>query len=474
MMSAAHSVCGQQKRSGGVRHWAAFLLLMLSMACGATTSDQLQDPLAARINGDVVSLDALRVLHRVAAGKDIRMPMSKVLASVIDNRLLADHASRQFSDAQLFPNTGVAFRRAVAVEDQLVATLRRAYVVSIDQALDSKGGLDQFITKRYALERGQLASLLGNDKPLRLNNTITPQQESTLQQQVLLDYRFAAGAEGRITLGDVWQRQNVQGRNSLFANDVDYAHQQAKQLLASRYVLFWAEHDGGLSGETLRQISQAISDRDRRGALLQQLGIEADMHYDSAYLKQLAASVTPAEITDYYSRNKAEFKRIDKVHAHHLHCDDEACAQRISARLAKQDSVNDVAKLTAGGSSLAMDDMGWITEAQASRDWLAQVAFALPVGTPSKPIRQPQFRNAAPGWEIVLVDEKVESYHPANSETVRYIASQSIARKKAVTLFKQLREQLYRDANIEINGKAIGLQAKDLSSALADKPKVSP
>lgn len=434
------------------------LALLLSFSTAAATRDTLDDArLAATVNGDALGIKALQVLHRVAARQDSRVSLDRVLASVIDNRLLGDYAMAEYGEARLFPNGRVGFRRDVATEDQLVATLRRAFEVSLNRRLEELGGMDRLVKRRQPLDAAALKGHLARGDGLTLDYQLPPERLAALKQVTLLEYRLPGG-DGRVTLHDVWQRQNVQGRALLFDLDANYAMQQAMQTLANRFVLDWARREGELGDADLTQLSRAIDDRARRGALLQWMGIEADMHYDSAYLKALAARVTPAEVRDYYQRQRQEFKRIEKVRARHIRCADEACAKTAGERLAAGESFAKVA----AALSVAPErdgDLGWIPAGQD--DWLAQLAFALPAGRASKPVRSPQTGGVS-HWEIVLVEEKVEGFHPVDSETVRYQASQAIARKQALAEFKRLREKLYRDADIALNRETLGFGRREL------------
>lgn len=439
--------------------------LALGGAALGASRDGLADPsLAARIDGQPIPLAGLRVLHTVGAYRDIKVPLDKVLASVIDNRLLGDYAAGQYDEATLFPNTAVAFAREVAVEDQLVATLRRAYKSQLDAALMKAGGLTKLVVRRPVPSRQALEAVFPPGDALRLDAALTPAQLEAARAVTLLEYRFPNGETGRIDLAQLWQRQNIQGKTLLRGGDADYRAQQAMQLLGSRYVLAWARRDSGLSADDLALLRRSIEDRDRRGALLQLLGIEADMHYSSAHLKQLAAAATPAEVADYYARNPAEFRRIERVRARHIRCVDEAVCQRAYAQLRDGADFAAVARAVSGADDAADGGaLGWLRRDGEQASWLLDLAFALPPGKPSRPVREP----AEAAWQVVLVEEREEGLLPADSESVRYIADQAIARKKAVAEFKALRERLYQAADIELNAGVLGFDHRALAAGAA-------
>ncbi|WP_290332608.1 peptidylprolyl isomerase [Chitinimonas viridis] len=435
--------------------WLALMaMLIASLAVSAVSRDSLNDPgLAARVNGEPIPLAGLTVLHSIAVHSDRHTPLNKVLASVIDNRLLGEYALRHYDDATLFPGTGVAFSRAAAVEDQLVATLRRAYKTQLDLALDKAGGLDTLVKRRHVPAQAMLEQVFPPKRGLRLNSELSTAQMAAARQIVLLSYRLPGGEAGQISLADIWLKQNIQGKTQLVGGDAGYRDQQAMQLLASRYVLDWAKHASGLAPADLALLQRAIEDRDRRGALLQLLGLAADMHYSSEHLNRLIATVTPAEIRDYYYRHQQEFRRIERVRASHIHCKEEAVCQRAYAALGKGVPFGEAARRFSDAANAADGGtLGWLLPRDGAAPWLHELAFVLPPGKPSRLIREPN----GSGWQIVLVEAREEGMQAPESEAVRYIASQAIGKKKALAEFKALREKLYRDADIAINPTALG------------------
>ncbi|MDK2126110.1 peptidylprolyl isomerase [Parachitinimonas caeni] len=431
---------------------AAVSLLAAVGGQAAVRYDLAANGVVATIDGEPMSAASLGVLHKIAARRDIRTPLSKVLASVIDNRLLGDYARQNFRADQLYPSTHVGFPFDVQIEDQLVATLRRVYGREIETALAAEptGSLTGTITRPFSLKREILAGIVQSPGGLQLSDQLSQAQEQQARATELLRYRFGDEKEASLSLWDVYRRLNVQARQAVRGLDLAQLEQFTREALSARYVQYWVRQNSGLSPSDLRQLRRYIEDRSRRGEYLRLVGLEADMHYDSAHIKQLAAEVTPAEIRAYYDANKPEFRRIEKVRARHLHVADETTAQKLYEALNAGADFGGLAKQ----HSLASDrdtggDLGWITHREGL-NWLEQTAYALPQGL-GKPIRRPQLPGMADGWEIVLVEEKVEGYQAPESESVRYVASQAIARKKALGQFKTLREQLYKTADIRLN-----------------------
>ena len=72
-------------------------------------------------------------------------------------------------------------------------------------------------------------------------------------------------------------------------------------------------------------------------------------------------------------------------------------------------------------------------------------------GVVSRPFRSPGAPGQHPAWEILKVEEKVESQQPADSESVRYVASRAIARQKAVQEYRDTLAQVRAQADIRLN-----------------------
>jgi parvulin-like peptidyl-prolyl isomerase len=102
-------------------------------------------------------------------------------------------------------------------------------------------------------------------------------------------------------------------------------------------------------------------------------------------------------------------------------------------------------------------ELGWIVHGDKNATWIESVAFVQKPGTTSRPFRSPGPPGTAAVWEILKVDERIEGYQPKDSESVRYGASQALARQKALAEFRDTRERLLKSADIRINPSVIRL-----------------
>lgn len=164
------------------------------------------------------------------------------------------------------------------------------------------------------------------------------------------------------------------------------------------------------------------------------------------------------------TRHRDAFRRIERVKARQMRFDSEADAAAAADRLARGEPFAQLARQLSNAPTRAQGGaLGWITaEEAAAGDWLRQFAFALPPGTPSRPVREPGDAQGRAGWQIVLVAQRVQGYHPADSETVRYVAAQAIARKQALADYLALRRQRVAVVKIELDEAALGFTRAQL------------
>ncbi|WP_229213206.1 MULTISPECIES: peptidylprolyl isomerase [unclassified Duganella] len=429
----------------------ALLAGALALPAAATVSYRLNDPaLAARIDGAPVTAFSVDALWRLARIKEPQAARSAVLEEVVLNRLLSAAARERFDEAQLYAGQRVGFTRDVALDDQLVATLRTLYDQDMQQALRQLPGgtLDGLIVDQAKPTPAALDAVFGKPEQLKLEFTLNAGQLTRARDIVLLRYTLPSGA-GTVTLYDVYRRQNVQGRVALYNRQPDFLQQQAKQDLAARFVLDWSRRRFG--DTAIADLRRVLAERGEVHALRQLHGIGDDIESTSPLLQRLAGEVTPAQIAAYYTRHRSEFTRIERVKARHIRLADESSAQTVFKAL---NNGADFAA-TARRHSIAADagaggTLGWIRH-EGKPDWLAQLALAQPEGPPSRPIRTPAGPHDAAAWEIIQVEQRVMGYQAPDSEAVRYAASNALARSTAQTQLAALRQQLLRTAQIDIN-----------------------
>jgi len=443
------SKAGKQAAAMAAALFAAGLLL--ARPALAAVGYRLDDPaLAARIDGAPVQAFGVDVLWRQARAKDAKASRSAVLEDVVLNRLLVAAAHGRFNEEQLFASQRVAFARDVALDDQLVSLLRSQHGRELEQTLAQLpgGSLEGLISEQPKPDAAALEAVFGKPDQLKLEYTLNTEQQARARNIVLLRYVLPSGA-GAVTLYDVYHRQNVQGRVALFNRQPGFLQQQARLDLAGRFVLDWSAARFGVAA--VADLRRALADRSEVQALQQLHGIGDDIDSASPLLKQLAGQVSSTQIAAYYARHREEFARIERVRARHIRLADEQAAQQVYAALSKGAEFAALARRYSTASDAAAGgDLGWIRH-EGKPDWVAQLALAQPEGPASRPFRTPAGPQDPASWEIIQVQQKVQGYQAPDSDSVRYTASNAVARTTALAQWSALRQQVLHDARIDIN-----------------------
>lgn len=413
------------------------------------------DAVLARVDGERIGSNALALLQRYLALDGRPADTQGVLAEVIEQRLLARHAAQRYPAAELFPEQRVAFAPEVGVDDKLVGLLRTVYREPLESALPAEAGdrMAKIVQARARVDAAQLRSVLGDPQRIRVEYTLDATQRKAADALELVRYALPGGERGRISLADIYARQNVQGRISLHQLDADFLAARVDERLQSLLVVDWAKRQVG--ADAVAELRRNLSDRDYARALLAQYGLGTDMHDTRPHIDTLRRAVDAAEIQRWYTAHRERFRRLERVRARHIRLADEATALQV-ARTLRPDGSNfaelarrhSVAPDAAGGGEL-----GWL-DSPTGNDWLRELIFAQPLRQTGAPVREPAPANAAAAWEIVRVEEQRHGYHPGDSETVRYLASQAIAEQKARQEFSALNASLRGKARIVLAAAA--------------------
>jgi parvulin-like peptidyl-prolyl isomerase len=430
-----------------LRAWA--LISALAAVPWALQAAQPADKATVlRVDGWRLSAAAMEVLYRAAQSQDARATRQAVAESAAHDHLLGRYAQQRFGNEQLFVGARVGFSLDANAEAALVATLERVYQQPLAQAIGPTGPR-RFVVRRHGLDAASLQAALGDGTSAKLDDRLSADAEAGLSRIAVVDYRFDERAVPRtVTLRDVWRQLDVHGRQAMLRGDADFAHQQALRVVRAAFVRHWAQTQG-LRAADLEALKQLLADRERRFALEQALGASGHLHGPADELARLKAEVTAADIAAYYRDHPEPFQRTERVLARHIRCVDEASADAAYAELARGEPFARVAhRYSVAPSAVKGGALGWLDRGRAQGQWLAQVAFAQPPGAASRPIREPEAAGRTTGWQIVQVEERVQGAHPADSETVRFIATEAIAKQRAQERYAALKEQLVRTARI--------------------------
>lgn len=438
------------------------LLILTTPAARAAVDYQLNTPeLALQINDASYSSRVFALLHRLTLREAPDAPPARTARSLIENRLVAEHARATLGEAVLLnQDDHVGFPGEVQLEEQVLATLQALFSAELAAQAHTlpATGADGFILQQPRLKPTRLTQLLALQG--RQEFGLSPGQQVAAERVTVLAYRFPRQAAQRISLAEIYGRQNVQGRILLHGGDVAFLRQQARRLLGQRYIRHWTEHHAGLRPAELAELEGAIRERNLRERYLRQIGLLADMHNDNPRLRALAAEVSTEEVRAYYQAHQADFRRIDRARGRHIRLTDQATADRVYRELGQGLSFDEAVRRYSSApdrDTPIAGDLGWVPNDAQAKPWLSSLLLMLPVGKLNPPLPTPALPGQGePAWEIVLVDEQVEGFQAPDSEGVRYEAALIIARRKALEAFQATQRQLVAQARIHCNPAAVG------------------
>ncbi|PTQ90767.1 peptidylprolyl isomerase [Agitococcus lubricus] len=402
---------------------------------------------AATINTRVIDESLLDVMYKVSTAQRPDLSRGRVLSALIENQLLGQYALKRFGRSALVEDNKVSFKPKVYEEQEFRAVMQIAFAKPLADARKKFGGnLDQTLSNESPIKPTEWDTYLPSNKTIQAEFKLSTTGEEAASKRILVNYKFDTTHQGSISLLEVYNAQNVQGRTSIHNRDAEFVRQQARELVVNHFLDYWLTTASGLSQAQITAIKEAIQDKNYHDAFASLIGIAADIHDDVQYIKDLAKKVTSQEIKHYYQHHKNEFKRIERVKAQHITLADEKTANLVADALKKG---GDFTKL-AQQYSMAMDKangghLGWIVHDNKNPSWLNTLAFVQAPNVPSRPVRTPTGQ-----WEILLVTAKEEGFQAPDSDSVRYVASQIIARQKVIKEYQQIRTKLIKDADIHI------------------------
>lgn len=436
----------------------SFLFFSLySLAGVAVVADMtaINDPkTVASVNGyklPVVSVDLL--YQSVSQGKR-PMRYSDLVNGLIENRLLAEYAETEVGIESLMRNNPVGFPVEVYLDDQYIGLIQTAFHKPLATYIKTNiGDSPASITSLYIEQnKKQLTDLFAMKK--RMEYLLTPAEKVEAEKLVIAEYKLPGEKSQPVSLLEIYERQNIQGRIKFHQLDLGFMSGQINQLVSSATVNWWASRYSGLTDLDIEALKQFIKDRHYKTRVIAHHGISEDIHDDNPVLDEAFKKVTSAEIRQYFDANKDKFKRIEYVEARHIRLADFEIAGKVKAKLdegmpfsdaAEKFSIADTKNAQPAGS------LGKVRAENGGSSWAKSAVFALKEGVVSRPIRSPQADGKTVYWEIFLVDKREENYFDVDSETVRYLAGKEVARRNLERRFLAVRKQLFEQAVVKIN-----------------------
>lgn len=434
------------------------LLLSLLLFCAplqAAIRYDIDDPQQlARVNDLTLSAAVVEIFWQAYNHPSRPLTPPQAMQQIIDDALLARYARQTLTPQQLQQENSVGFLLQVQQQDRATALLRKHYEKQLFQAITQlpEGSLDGIYQFADDIDGQWLEQHFGLQSRLNIEATSAQQQlaEKTVVARVTL-----ANKTQSLTLWDLYQRQNVQGRLAIHNADLQFLRGQAKQRAGSLFVLDWAHREMG--PEDFDTVFQIVKNEQDKTTLLRNMGLHADVHDDNPVLRDAAKQVTDAQVKAFYLENKQEFEVVEKVRARHIRVQTQQLADQVYAEIKQGLTFSEAVarySVAADKNRTPAGDLGWLKRKDKDRSWLHAVAFTQPQGQVSMPFRSPQ--NAGDiVYEILYIDERVDGFLPLTDPTVRYEASRDVALKQLKNDFYQLQQRLRQQADISLNKRAL-------------------
>ena len=207
--------------------------------------------------------------------------------------------------------------------------------------------------------------------------------------------------------------------------------------------------------------ARGLTEADVRSALREQLVL------DKALAKDV--TITPAQISDYFNKNRATFDKPEQVSARHILVPSLTLANQIEADLKAGQNFADLAKKysTDPGSKDKGGDLGEFRRGQMVPTF-DKYAFSAPIGAISPPIKSPF------GYHII----QVESRTPGQKATLASATPQileALRQQQEAPLIQPFLQGLQQKATIVVNDPQFaGLFATPAPPPGAASPAATP
>ncbi|WP_430461315.1 peptidylprolyl isomerase [Thalassolituus sp. LLYu03] len=393
-------------------------------------------------------LDIFLSKQKKAAAASGKQPtLQLILQQLLDDALMAEHARSLMTADELAPASRVGFAPEVERHNQLVSLLRGYFNDAILASVQQLPGqnFSSLVQWNSALD----AAWLNQNFALKPGLTIdmTDEQRTLAAQTPVLSTELADG--GNVTLLDIMQRQNVQGRLALLSGNLEYLQDQTRQYVGGLYVLHWSRQQlGAADWQTLQQI---LVNQQQRQRLLEHMGIYADIHDDNPALRARAGAIPQARLNKAWEHHKDDFRVVEKVRARHVQVATQELADQVVAELKNGLSFEDaISRYSQAADKQSGGALGWLKRGEQDHAWLHSVAFIQPIGKPSAAFRSPEI-NGVVVYEILHIDERIEGYLPVTDAGVRYELAHELAREDLQQELKDLQVALREKAAIQLN-----------------------
>jgi len=430
----------------------SFILLISPYLAHARIVFDITDPLiAAKTEQMVISADTVKLFWRIYNHPSHPLTPPQVLQKILEDSFLAEHARNNLPADALALENSMGFSKQAKRHNRLITLLKSHYQKDIKKVLPTNS-LSQLYQFNNDINHKSLLNLLELKRALSVN--ATPEQQQQAQKLIVANVTLGP-KESALTLWDIYQRQNMQGRLALHKGDIKQLKSEVERAVGSLFIEYWAENN--IPKDDLVAIKQIILNEEQKTTFLKVKGLHHNMHDDNPALLARAEQVSEAQVREFYKENKEEFEVIERAKARHIQVAEQALADRIHDEIEDGLGFSEAIQkysIAADKSAPIPGDLGWLTRKDKNRSWLHAVAFIQQEGKVSAPFRSPQGSGPIV-YEIIMVDERVDGHLEITDPTVRYEASRDIALREMKAEFKALSHKLQTEALIHVNKAAL-------------------
>ncbi|CAA0112440.1 Uncharacterised protein [BD1-7 clade bacterium] len=383
----------------------------------------------------VKDLSAVELRLKAAAGSNT--PPAELKRRWHDETLLAAYGRKMGwlnankSMRQVGFSDDALVEQGVAQILQFGAQVRRAVaqcrIVPIDQA--ASGGTMRSL------------AALSSGKP-SLGIALNDKQQQYAKTQPLISV-VTDHDKRNVTLWDIWQRENIQGKYRLRQGDNEYLQQASVRVAEQTCIHVVAEQ---AYPELTQEIKHMLQDSLDAEKVRRHMGVSHVLHAENPVLKARAGSLPLSAVRDYYQLHTTDFTQPFKAKARFWQFHNQTNADNARTALVHGEPADAVARQY--GGTLKVE---WLEHKPGMAGWRTSAMLLQSVGEISKPMRQPNGGKAQ--FEIFQVLEKREKTLPLSDTSVQYEVRRALAAQQLQTEYESLLDQLRRSGSL-VNSKS--------------------
>lgn len=422
------------------------------------------------VNGEPLPDSVIARLQQLPGNQGKPVSAAVLVATLVDNRLLAAQAEKTIKDIPAPPLSGVGFDPAYREQQQIAGHFSTLFRKELDAFIEARlqGHLSSAVVNRFEQAREQIRAVLTPEQAYRTD--MSPAQQTRAQSLTVATFTFPGRDPVSYTLWDLYWPQNIQMRLRMHGLEGDILIQALNERVAADFVMQWVESESGLSDLEQRWLRRYVTDDHDKQSLMQSMGLARDFHEDNAVLRARREALSQADIDRYYQANKSRFQQIESLSARHIRVPNEARADEVILALEHGMPFEQAVLTFSDADDRHADRPGALPDFASLKQqspWLASIAATVEPGAWSRAIRAPVASSEPANYEIVWVDAREMGYFPADSETVRYLAGREIASAALINDYKSLRETLYDQSSLCVNTDRLGQSSADLKQLAA-------